>query len=172
VHNVDVDSLMRTVETGRNDPSTVRQSVDLSGTWQTVEGAPQFQGTIPYPHGEIEFTCDFPPTLGGSGSAPGPLIYCLWGGLACYAMTFALEAARQDVEVKALRSRITTQVDHSRALGLSDAPPVGEITWSLEVDADAPHEVIERLKALSDDRCPGAYCIRNAMPLVTRVERR
>jgi uncharacterized OsmC-like protein len=172
MHNVDVDALLRTVETGRNDPNTVRQSIDLSGSWQTLEGAPQFQGAIPYPHGEIEFTCDFPPALGGSGSAPGPLAYCLWGGLACYAMTFALEAARQDVEVRALRGRITTHVDHSRALGLSDAPPVDEITWALEVDADASNEVIERLKALSDARCPGAYCIRNAMPLVTRVERR
>ena len=55
---------------------------------------------------------------GGTGSAPNPLAYCFWGGLACYAMTFATEAAREGVELRALRGVITTAVDQSRALGL------------------------------------------------------
>jgi uncharacterized OsmC-like protein len=170
MHNVDVKALAKTVEVGRADPDAVKQPVDLKGEWRTTEGGPQFRGTIPYPKGEVDFTCDFPPALGGTGAAPNPLAYCLWGGLACYAMTFAIEAAREGVELKALHGRITTVVDMARPLGLSDAPPVDQITWALGVDADASREAIDRLKELADARCPGAYCIRNAMPLETRVE--
>ena len=169
MHNVNVESLLQTVEQGTADPAALRQPVELSGEWQTRTGAPQFQGRIPYPGGEVEFSCDFPPQLGGSGSAPNPLAYCLWGGLACYAMTFAIEAAREGVELRTLRGVITTEVDQSRALGLSDRPPVEHVEWRLEVDADASQETIDELKERADTRCPGVYCLRNPIDLATTV---
>lgn len=161
MHNVDLESLERTLAEG-----APVMPVQLGGEWN-VEGGPQFQGTIPYPGGEVVFRADFPPALGGSGSAPSPLAYCFWGGVACYAMTFALEAARAGVELAALRATVRAEVDMSRALGLSERPPVEGIAWELEVEADAPAEEIERLKQLADERCPGAYCIRNPIPLET-----
>lgn len=169
MHNVDVESLLHTVEQGTADPSLLRQPVELSGEWQTRDGAPQFQGRIPYPGGEVELSCDFPSQLGGSGSAPNPLAYCLWGGLACYAMTFATEAAREGVELRALRGVITTEVDQSRALGVAARPPVEHVEWRLEVEADAPEETIAKLKELADARCPGVYCLRNPIDLATTV---
>lgn len=171
MHNVDVGSLLRTIEQGAADPTVLRQPVELSGEWQTHAGAPQFRGRIPYPGGEVEFSCDFPPQLGGNGAAPNPLAYCLWGGLACYAMTFAVEAAREGVELHALRGTITTEVDQSRALGLTDNPPVEAITWALEIEADAPQQAIDELKQRADARCPGVYCIRNPIDLTTSVSR-
>ena len=167
MHNVDVESLLQTVEQGTADPAALRQPVELSGEWQARAGAPQFQGGIPYPGGEVEFSCDFPPQLGGNGSAPNPLAYCLWGGLACYAMTFATEAAREGVELRALRGVITTAVDQSRALGLGNPPPVEHVDWSLEVEADAPPQRIDELKQRADARCPGVYCLRNPIDLTT-----
>lgn len=54
------------------------------------EGEPQPRATISVPNGEpFVFEADFPPPMGGTGSAPNPLAYCFRGGLACYAMTFA-----------------------------------------------------------------------------------
>lgn len=169
MHNVDTEALARTAELARADPAAVRQSVNLTGTWQTETGAPQFRGSIPYPAGDVEFACDFPAAMGGHGAAPGPLAYCFWGGLACYAMTFALEAARAGVELKALRGTVRADVDQTRALGLSDAPPVEEISWTLEVEADAPEEQLAALKEQADARCPGVYCIRNPIDLRTEV---
>ena len=169
MHNVDVETLLHTVEQGTADPAVLRQPVELAGEWQTDAGAPQFLGRVPYPGGEVELRCDFPPPLGGSGAAPNPLVYCLWGGLACYAMTFATEAAREGVELRALRGTVTTEVDQSRALGLSDRPPVEAITWSLEIDADADGETLERLKQQADARCPGVYCLRNPISLTTEA---
>lgn len=169
MHNVDVDALEGTVATATADASAVRQPVSLSGEWQTEEGRPQFTGTIPYPKGEVTFECDFPGPMGGSGAAPNPLAYCFWGGLACYAMTFAQEAARAGVEVRALRARLETEVDQSRALGVTDNPPVEQIDWRLEVEADAPAETLEELKRLADEHCPGVWCVRNPVPLSTSL---
>lgn len=169
MHNVNVEAVERAAGQVEADPSSGRQPVELSGEWQVAEGAAQFRATIPYPSGEVEFTCDFPPSLGGSGAAPNPLVYCLWGGIACYAMTYALEAAREGVELRALRGTITTEVDQSRALGVSDRAPVEQIVWELDVAADASAELLERLRTRADDRCPGAYCMRNSIPLVTRL---
>jgi uncharacterized OsmC-like protein len=169
MHNVDLEKIAQTVEAGRRDPDAVKQPVDLAGEWNSAGDGPQFRGSIPYPTGEVAFTCDFPPALGGAGSAPNPLAYCLWGGLACYAMTFATEAAREGVELRGLHGRITTVVDLARALGLSEQPPVDQITWALEVDADVSAETVDRIKTLADQRCPGVYCIQNPIPLETRA---
>jgi hypothetical protein len=55
------------------------------------------------------------------------------------------------------------------ALGVSDQPPVDHIDWQLDVDADAPAEVLDELKRAADDHCPGAYCIRNPIDLRTSI---
>jgi hypothetical protein len=55
----------------------------------------------------------------------------------------------------------TTNVDLSRAVGVTDDPPVKQIDWRLEVDADAPAETVGELKALADDHCRGTWCIRH-----------
>jgi hypothetical protein len=124
IHNVDLTELEQTIDQARNDPGALRQPVNLDGQWQTEQGSAQFRGTISYPAGEVEFACDFPPPMGGSGAAPNPLAYCLWGGIACYAMTYATEAARDGIELTALRGTIRTEVDQTRALGVTDKPPV------------------------------------------------
>lgn len=170
MHNVNTDALAATIEKARQDPGAVTQEVSFGGEWQTAEGAPQFRATIPFPAGETVFEADFPPPMGGSGAAPNPLAYCFWGGLACYAMTFAQEAAKQGVELRSLRARLSTRVDQSRALGVTDNPPVERIDWHLDVDADATPEQLEQLKQLADDHCPGVWCVENPVPLSTHVE--
>lgn len=170
MHNVNVDALEQTVANAERDPGALKQQVSFDGEWQTAEGQPQFRATIPVPNGEpVVFEADFPPPMGGTGSAPNPLAYCFWGGLACYAMTYAQEAARAGVELRALRATVAAEVDQSRALGVTENPPVELITWQLEVDADAAPEHLEALKALADEHCPGVWCIRNPVDLRTEL---
>lgn len=169
MQNLNVDAVEQSAAKARQAPGALRQHVQLAGAWQNEQGRPQFRATIPYPQGELEFTADFPPPLGGSGAAPSPLAYCFWGGLACYAMTYATEASRAGVEIRALHGAVDADVDMARALGAGDTPPVEEIRWTLHVDTDAPAETIEELKRKADERCPGAYCIRNSIPLLTEV---
>lgn len=171
MHNVNVDALNQTIAKATDDPSAVKQTVTFDGEWQT-RGGPQFTTVIPVPNGDpVTFQADFPPPMGGTGSAPNPLAYCFWGGMACYAMTFAQEAAKQGVELRGLRARAEADVDQSRALGVTDNPPVERIDWYLDVDADAPTETLDELKWLADEQCPGVYCVRNSVELVTHLKR-
>jgi hypothetical protein len=64
---------------------------------------------------------------------------------------------------------VETDLDLSRALGVSDRPPVERIDWHLEVEADGAPELLEELRQPRDARCPGAYCIRNRIDLHTHV---
>lgn len=170
MHNVNVAALDQTVANAEHDPSALTQQVSFDGEWQTQEGKPQFRATIPVPSGEpVVFEADFPSPMGGTGCAPNPLAYCFWGGLACYAMTYAQEAARQGVALRALRARTQAEVDMTRALGVTDNPPVEHIDWHLEVDADAPAEKLNELKRIADEHCPGVYCLRNPIELTTHL---
>jgi uncharacterized OsmC-like protein len=170
MHNVNVEAVELTAAKTEANPGSTMQHVAFGGDGQTSEGAPQFRAEIPVPNGEpVVFEADFPAPMGGTGSAPNPLAYCFWGGLACYAMTFAQEAARRGVELRALRARVEADVDQSRALGVSDRPPVKRIDWHLEVDADAPAAILRELRQFADDHCPGAFCIRNPIELHTHV---
>ena len=74
------------------------------------------------------------------------------------------------VELRSLRARVYTNVDMSRALGVSDRPPVEGIDWHLEVESDASAKVLDEIKNDSDERCPGAYCISNPIDLRTHLE--
>ena len=171
MHNVHTDALNRTIAKAEQDPSALIQHVSFDGEWQTAEGQPQFRTAIPVPNGEpFVFEADFPPPMGGTGSAPNPLAYCFWGGLACYAMTYAQEAARQGVQLRGLRARAEAEVDMTRALGVTDNAPVQRIDWHLEVDADAPPEQLDELKRIADEHCPGVYCLRNPIELTTQLD--
>jgi len=169
MHNVNLDALKETAAKAVEDPAAVVNPVGFTGEFQTTDGMPQFRGTIPFPGGETVFEADFPPPMGGSGAAPNPLAYCFWGGLACYAMTFAQEAAQKGVELRAMKATVNAAVDLSRALGVSERPPVEEINWKLDVDSDATPEQLAELKELADRNCPGAYCISNPIALNTEV---
>ena len=172
MHNVNVEALEATAAAAAADPAAALQQVALTGDWQVEEGATQFTTQIPIPSGGVvDFAADFPPPMGGTGAAPSPLAYCFWGGIACYAMTFAQEAAREGIELRALRGRVDAQMDMTRALGLSEQPPLEEINWTLEVDSDADDAAIEKLRQIADARCPGAWCLRNPLTINTAVER-
>ena len=104
MHNVNVEAIEATAAKAAADPAAGVNPVALTGQWNVEEGATQFTTEIPLPGGgTVGFAADFPPAMGGTGAAPSPLAYCFWGGLACYAMTFAQEAAREGVELRALR---------------------------------------------------------------------
>ena len=170
MHNVDTDALKQTIAKAEQDPSALKLHISFDGEWQTGEGQPQFRAVIPVPNGEpFVFEADFPPPMGGTGAAQNPLAYCFWGGMACYAMTYAQEAARQGIRLRSVRARTEAEVDMSRALGVTDNAPVERIDWHLEVDADAPREKLEELKRSADEYCPGVYCVRNPVELTTHL---
>jgi uncharacterized OsmC-like protein len=112
-----------------------------------------------------------PTSLGGWGSAPGPLHYCLYGLASCYAFTFAALAAMEGVALRKLEVETEGHIDVSKVFGLSDDPIVEEVRWRVVVDSDADDQTIERLKKLAQERCPAVYCLMNPIKLTIDVRR-
>ena len=167
MHNVNVEAVERTAARAAAEPSSVVQRVAFAGDWQASEGAPQFRAENPVPNGRLRSR--LPAADGRDGIRAQSARVLLLGRAGGYGMTFAQEAARRGVELRALHARVEADVDQSRALGVSDRPPVERIDWHLEVDADAAAEVLEALRRFADDHCPGAFCIRNPIDLHTHV---
>jgi len=77
---------------------------------------------------------------------------------------------RTQIGFAAVRARTEAEVDQSRALGVTENPPVDQIDWHLEIDADAPREKLEEFKQLADDHCPGVWCVQNPVNLRTHLD--
>ena len=108
---------------------------------------------------------DMPTKLGGWGTRPGALHYCLYGLASCYAYTFAAMAAMEGVTLNTLELEAEGHVDVSKVFGLSEKPIVEEVRWKVKVSSDAPKDKIEKLKKLAEERCPAVYCLTNPVKL-------
>ncbi len=119
---------------------------------------------------QFNVDADMPTKLGGWGSVPGPIHYCLYGLASCYAFTFAALASMEGVVLKRLELEVEGHIDVSKVLGLSDKPIVEEVQWRVRVSSDAPKDKIEKLKALAEERCPAVYCLTNPVKLTIDLE--
>jgi uncharacterized OsmC-like protein len=171
MHNVRTDQLSETADKARSDPTAAKLAVSLKGAWNIDESAPQFAGGVKFPDGEITFTADFPPFLGGGGRAPTPLAYCFYGAMCCYGATFATQAAMAGVDVRSLIVGLTLTVDFRTALGLGQFPPMDKFIFTVQVQTDATDEDIQKVKSLADERCPAIWAMSNSVPYETTVIR-
>ena len=170
MHNVNVEAVERTAATAMRIRARLCSTSSSTASGRPQPGRPQFRAIIPVPNGEpVVFEADFPPPMGGAGAAPNPLAYCFWGGLACYAMTYAQEAARRGVELRSLRARVEVDVDQSRALGVTDNAPGRAHRLVPGRRRRRASAKLAELKRAADEHCPGAYCIRNPIDLRTHV---
>ncbi len=168
-HNVDLSRLMTYVEDAHSDPARARKVQVVEGAWNTGEG-PQFRAEIRFEKGAQIVEADQPSIHGGDGRAPNPMLYCLFGLASCYAASFATVAAMEGVEIRTLRLRAQSSVNHSRALGLSSDPPIEQIALSLSVESSASSETLQRIREEAWKRCPAVYCATNPVPLEVSLE--
>lgn len=171
MHNVRLERIRTTTEAVSDDPAVARLDIDLSGEWRADDSLPQFGGPVKFGQGEVTLEADFPRFFGGDGRAPSPLMYCFYGAMSCYAVTFATQAAMAGVALRALSIGLRLSVDFRTALGLGEYPPMSEFAFELAVDTDASEEQLERLKRLADERCPAIWAMKNSVPHSTSVSR-
>ncbi len=169
LNNVDVEKLKETAAALEADLAKAKKVIKIEGEWNLGEG-PQFSATVSFEGGTIKFEADQPTFLGGGGTAPGPMLYCLYGSASCYAATFATVAATEGVVLKSLKIAAESFIDFSRAMGLSDNPIAEKIKFTLTVESDAPEEKLKELEALAAARCPAVYCLTNPIPLETELK--
>jgi uncharacterized OsmC-like protein len=169
LNNVDVDKLKETAAALEAEPAKAKKVIKIEGEWNLGEG-PQFSATVGFEGGTIKFEADQPTFLGGGGTGPGPMLYCLYGSASCYAATYATLAATEGVVLKSLKITAESFIDFSRAMGLSDNPIAEKIKFILTVESDAPEEKLKELEDLAAKRCPAVYCLTNPIPLETELK--
>jgi len=172
MHNVRVERIQATREAAAQDPTAAQMEVSLTGEWQVDEALPQFIGPVKFAQGEVAFEADFPPFLGGDGRAPSPLMYCFYGAMCCYAVTFATQAAIEGMELRTLSIGLQLSVDFRPALGMGNQPPISPFAFEVSVETDASDAEVQRIKQLADERCPAIWAMSNPVPHSTTVRRR
>ena len=164
MHNVNVDRLTATADQVVTDPSAALMSVHLEGGWNISSDDVQFSGEVPFPMGSVTFDADFPEFLGGQGRAPAPLAYCFYGAMCCYGATFATQAAMAGVQIDSMTISLDLDVDFRAALGMGDFPPMSEFKFQLQVDSPASGDDLDRVKQVTDERCPAIWAMNNPVP--------
>lgn len=167
-NNVDTEKLAQTVEAFRADPGKAKKSNVIEGEWNLGGGA-QFRATVEFEGGKATLEADQPTGLGGGGTQPGAMIYCLYGSASCFAATFATIAAMEGVELKKLTITAESRLDLTKMFGLSENPLAEGVKYTLYVESDAPEDKVREIEALSRERCPAVYCLTKPIPLETEL---
>jgi|SRR3989344_3392084 len=164
INNVDIGKTTAFVEEVKKDKEKAIKIKRVEGTWNLEEGSVQFTSLLEHSHNHTTVEADGPIFMGGSGIKPDPVQYCLFGLAACYAQTFASIAAEKGIKLKQLSVAAENKVNLSKALGLSNDNIVEKVV--LEVKAFGEKmENLNEIKKLAEQRCPGVYCLTNAIEL-------
>lgn len=168
MNRVNMDNLNSTIEKAKKNPDVLRKVNRIEGEWLLEGEGPQFRAVIKTEKGDYTLEADQPSFLGGKGTAPGPMIYCLYGVTSCFAATFASIAAEKDVELKKLKVIAESYVDLSRSMGLTDNPVVDQVVFKVQCETKDSADVDE-IKRLAMERCPAVYCLTNPIQLQVKL---
>ena len=120
-------------------------------------------GHVEFDNGATFLISDQIYAFGGSGNAPHPLQYVLFGIMACYSMVFMVKAASKGIIIRSLKARGYIKVSVKAALLGEDKPLFEKVGITLEVDTDA-----STIKG-----CPSAYFVMNPIefePTIVKTE--
>ena len=161
INRINIDVFKETIENGKKDPSTSIKKLEIEGTWRLDEQTgSQFEAKFKTEKaGDIIIQSDETIILGGGGTAPNPVQYCIGGLLACYSATFVKWASMEGITLNSFKIRGTATMDISKALGLSDNPPIIDLQMELFIESDAPMEKLLEINEIAKKRSPGYYCI-------------
>jgi uncharacterized OsmC-like protein len=166
-----MEKLKELTEAIKENSSNAKIIPKIVGKWIFEDGQPQFTSSIEVEGGSFTVEADMPSKLGGWGTQPSPLHYCLYGLASCYAFTFAALAAMEGVTLKKLEIEAESHIDVSKVFGLSENPIVEEVKWKVIVESEADDEKIEKLKKLAEERCPAVYCLTKPVKLTVDLVR-
>ncbi|MBI4173407.1 MAG: OsmC family protein [Candidatus Aenigmarchaeota archaeon] len=164
INNVDLEQAGAFVEAAKKDLSKALKSKRVDGEWSFRDGTAQFRAALEHAQGTTSIEADAPPFLGGQGSKPDPVQYCLYGLAACFAQTFATIAAEKGVVLQQLKVSAENQVNLAKAIGLGDAPAVERAKITVVARAENGARLSE-IEQAARERCPGVYCLTHPIRL-------
>ncbi len=169
-NHVNMDKLKELMAATKKNPANAKITPKVTGDWIFEEGQPQFQADIKVEGGSFKVEADMPSKLGGWGSRPGPLHWCLYGLASCYAFTFAALAAMEGIALSKLSVEAEGHIDFSKVFGLSENPIVEGVNFKVTVSSNASQEQIEHIRRLAEERCPALYCLTQPINVTTKLQ--
>ena len=100
---------------------------------------------------------DMPGAIGGLAEEPSPGWFYRAAIASCVASTIAMEAARSDVNLKALEVEVDSESDDRGILGIDESVPAGPLSTRVRVTVEANGASDEDLRELVErgaKRCP------------------
>ena len=160
-NRINIEVFKETIEKGKKDSSSCLKTLMIEGTWRLdADSGPQFETKLKTENaGEVLVQSDETIILGGGGTAPNPVQYCIGGLLACYSATFVKLLSMDGIILKSFKIRATANMDLSAALGLSENPPISNLKIELDIESDESQEKLLEINELAKKRCPGYYCL-------------
>lgn len=156
-----MDVLNATSEKARVNGGSIPVEKEIAGTF-SMEGSPMFSSILDTGISRFAVGSDEPAALGGKGVMPSPLTYVLYGVLACYASTLAIQCASQGIVLEDLKVKGTLTYD----IGPVVVESVMPIIKKLKIEVTANRDIREAI-ALSRRRCPALFAIEH--PIETEL---
>ncbi len=161
VNNISIDVISATSERAKLNGGSIPVEKEIAGTF-SMEGSPMFTSILDTGISRFAVGSDEPAALGGKGVMPSPLTYVLYGVLACYASTLAIQCASQGIVLEELKVKGTLTYDIGPVVVESGLP----IIKKLKIEVTANRDIREII-ALSRRRCPALFAIEH--PIETEL---
>ncbi len=168
-NNMNIESIEETRGKLLKGEFPKKKAFEVSGEWLFEEGRGQFRSKLSYPKGSLELIADQAPPMGGSGVAPNPVQYCVFAMIACFATTFVTIATERGIEIKGLKARGATEANMPQILGLEEGPIVDRVWVELDVDSDAPRELLDEIREIANRKCPAAFTVQNRVTFESKL---
>lgn len=167
INNVDLEKILKTVESGKADNASLKKPVKLQGEWILDKaGGFQFRTEMPFENGKQIIEIDSPSFLGGSGNRLGPMAYCIAGITSCFIGTFATIAASQGVILVKLGVNTQCNVNFAKTLDVADEPIVDAITFQIDAKSEnADRAKLDDILKMALERCPAMYSMSHVVPV-------
>lgn len=169
MNNVNVKEVERFVAVIEGDAAEAKKTKCVSGSWVFEEGSPQFVSTLEFAKGNIVLKSELPPFAGGWGTSSDPVQYRLYGLAACFGATFAATAAGEGVELKQLEVKAENWLDLRKQMGLTEDRIIEKVKFTVRAEG-ASEEVCQGILKLTEERCPGAECLTQKIPLEVELK--
>jgi uncharacterized OsmC-like protein len=153
------------------DLSLAVKEKSVSGECNFAEGQPHLSAVLEFPKGKLTLGSDQPLFFGGGGSAPDPLLYCLFGTASCFAGTMMVLIAQHGLKVDALNITVKNRVNFLRPLGLGEAPVVDGVWIGMAYRGAASQDEMDEVVSEALATCPGAYCLTHPIPVTAEIRK-
>lgn len=161
VNNLSMEVIAETTKKAKENNGSIPVEKVIVGNFH-LEGSPMFTATLHTDYSDYYVSCDEPSPLGGKGVWPSPLTYMLYGVLACYTSTLAIQCATTGAELKQLSVKGTLTYDIGPLVVESSIPIIKKLRIEVTADKDISKQV-----AAARLRCPAVFAVEH--PIETEI---